>query len=114
MSNQAEIQNNTKFISIYFYSNLSIGRSGIEDNLDEILGDKGEVTGGGSGISGSNIDIDIYEGSAADFLEPIRSILKELDVPDDTVIVIDNEHLPVYNRLNILDENKIIVEVRLK
>ncbi len=92
----AKIENNSQFISIYFYSKLSMGRSAIEDDLDEILEDKGEVTGGGSGISGSHIDIDIYEGNAADFLEPIRSLLKELDVPDDTVIVIDNEQLPVY------------------
>lgn len=87
---------NSQFISIYFYSKLSMGRSAIEDDLDEILEDKGEVTGGGSGISGSHIDIDIYQGSAADFIEPIRSVLKELDVPDDTVIVINNEQLPVY------------------
>jgi hypothetical protein len=89
-------QDKEQFISIYFYSKLSTGRSAIEDDLEEILADKGEVTGGGSGLSGSNIDIDIYEGSAADFLEPIRTVLQELDVPDDTVIVIDEERFQVY------------------
>lgn len=91
-----QIQNNEQFISIYFNSKLSIGRSAIEDDLDDILGDKGEVTGGGSGISGSNIDIDIYDGIAADFLEPIKNILQEMKVPSDTVIVIENERFLVY------------------
>ncbi len=91
-----EITDEGKYILINFFSKLSIGRSAIEDELDKILGDKGEVTGGGSGISGSNIDIDIYEGSAADFLEPIRTVLQELDVPDDTVIVIGEERFQVY------------------
>jgi hypothetical protein len=89
-------QDKEQFIFIYFYSKLSVGRSAIEDDLDEILADKGEVTGGGSGLSGSNIDIDIYEGSAADFLEPIRTLLKEFDVPDDTEIVIGEERFQVY------------------
>ena len=89
-------QDQEQFISIYFYSKLSVGRSAIEEDLEEILADKGEVTGGGSGLSGSNIDIDIYEGSAADFLEPIRTLLQEFDVPDDTEIVIGEERFQVY------------------
>jgi|GEM_PF-5615962 len=89
-------QDKEQFISIYFYSKLSVGRSAIEDDLEEILADKGKVTGGGSGLSGSNIDIDIYEGNAADFLEPIRAVLKELDVPDDTIIVIGQDRFQVY------------------
>lgn len=93
-----QIQNNEQFISIYFYSKLSIARSAIEDDLDYVLGNKGEVTGGGSGISGSNIDIDIYDGIAADFLEPIKNTLQELKVPSDTVIMIEDEHFPVYEK----------------
>ena len=38
----------------------------------------------------------LYEVSAADFLEPIRTVLQELDVPDDTVIVIGEERFQVY------------------
>ena len=85
-------EENTKegqFITIYFFSKLSIGRSVIEDDLDEILGDNGEVIGGGSGVSGSNIDIEIYEGSASNFIEPIKAVLQDIEVPNDTVIVID-------------------------
>ncbi|MBD2767740.1 hypothetical protein IC235_07520 [Hymenobacter sp. BT664] len=85
-----------QFIDIYFYSKLGMGRNAIEDDLDEILADKGEVIGGGSGPSGSNIDIEIYEGSAADFLGLIRTALKKLEVPDDTIIVINQERFQVY------------------
>jgi hypothetical protein len=83
-------------IFIYFYSKLREPRDVFEDALDECLGGKGEVTGGGSGEAGSNIDIEIYEGDPRDFLEPIRKVLKELQVPQDTIIVIDKERFHVY------------------
>lgn len=51
-------------IEIYFYSKLAFGLSFIEDEINDLLEDKGEVSGGGSGVNGSNIDIDIYEGVA--------------------------------------------------
>ena len=92
----SKVTKDSQFIEIYFFSKLSTGRSAIEDDLDEILGDKGEVIEGGSGISGSNIDIEIYEGSAYDFIESIKTLLQDLEVPKDTAIVIDEKQLSVY------------------
>jgi len=86
-----ENQLDDQFIIINFKSKLKIGRSAIEDDLDDALEEKGEVTGGGSGISGSNIDIDIYEGSALDHLNLIISVLKECEAPTDTEILIDKK-----------------------
>ena len=80
-------------IYIYFPSPLPQPRSEIEDDLDEMLGDDGEVTGGGAGTTGANIDIEIFEGDPHDYLERIRSILKGHNVADDTYIVIgENTH----------------------
>ncbi|WP_414549574.1 hypothetical protein [Anabaena sp. CCY 0017] len=88
---------NEQYIIINFYSTLNVGRSAIEDELEDVLEDKGEVTGGGSGVSGSNIDIEIYEGTAYDFLNSIREVLKEFSVPTDTVIIMNgNERFSVY------------------
>ena len=39
----SKVTKDSLFIEIYFFSKLSTGRSAIEDDLDEILGDKGEV-----------------------------------------------------------------------
>jgi hypothetical protein len=85
-----------KSIFINFFSRLDMGRDVIEDALDEALGDKGEVIGGGSGVSGSNIDIEILEGEPHDFLEIIRTVLRELEAPNDTVIVIGDERFSLY------------------
>ena len=78
-----------QFIIINFKSKLPIGRGAIEDDLDEVLEELGEVSGGGSGIAGSTIIIDIYEGKALDYLELIIQALKKWNVPSDTEIVIE-------------------------
>lgn len=65
------------------------GRSGIEDDLSEALEHArlGEVTGGGGGIRGSNIDIEIEdEQKFEQALELIRKVLRDLKVPAGTTI----------------------------
>ncbi len=82
------------FLAIYFEADSlqSAGFSGrdeIEDPLDEALtaAGLGEVTGGGSGERGSNIDIDINDEKNFDeALALIRKVLRELHVPATTVI----------------------------
>jgi hypothetical protein len=84
------------FLDIYFHSPLQIDRDEIEEALEDYLGERGEVVGGGSGIRGSNIDLEI-EGNAAPHLEPIKQILRKLKVPRDTTIVIKKKSYPVYD-----------------
>jgi hypothetical protein len=77
---------------IYFYERLSVGRDEIEDALDEGLREFGEVTGGGAGVMGSNIDFEFYrEVEVKEALKMIRTILSNFDLPRSTTIVINNE-----------------------
>ena len=85
------------FVAIYFNSRLSTPRDEIEDLLEDALGDQGEVTGGGTGLGGSNIDLEITsEMSVRDVLELIRAVLGRLKTPSDTEIAIEEESFPLY------------------
>lgn len=81
-------------IFIYFFERLNIPLDEVEDALDEALGDLGEVTGMGSGESGSNIDLEIAdENDSRQVLTIIRSVLGNLSVPDSSIIEIEGvEH----------------------
>lgn len=74
-------------IYIHIYSNKALGepRTDLEDELEDLLGDAGECTGGGQGNSGWNIDLEIFE---KDHIEKwticIKDFLKERSVPNDT------------------------------
>ena len=71
------------------------GRSEIEDPLQEALEQAGigEVTGGGGGVRGSNVDVEItHEKDFEVGLGLIRQILQSLDVPSSAVII---RHDPV-------------------
>lgn len=81
-------------VYIYFFSDLPVSRDAIEDTLDKYLGERGEVTGGGSGEGGSNLDLEIFEGDARNHLPAIRKILRRFKVPPDTQIVIEGEKEP--------------------
>lgn len=47
---------------IFIYSALSLGypRGELDDDLEDLLGSAGEVTGAGAGDRGWNIDLEIY------------------------------------------------------
>lgn len=62
------------------------GRDEIEDPLDEALQREGlgEVTGGGSGMGISNIDVEIKDAERG--LKLIREVLRDLGVAPSTVI----------------------------
>lgn len=84
------------FIFIYFFSKLeNIDRDDVEDAINNILGEKGEVTGAGSGASGSNLDVQVY-GNPLDFMDAIKNVLRELEVPADTIVAIGEERFPVF------------------
>ncbi|WP_093174365.1 hypothetical protein [Sinosporangium album] len=50
---------------LYWRGEHHISRIEIEYVVEDVLGDQGEVTGAGSGERGGNIDIEIFEDSAA-------------------------------------------------
>ena len=80
---------------IYFYSNSGQALDVFEDALGEVLGDEGEVTGTGSGATGSNFDVEVFEGDARRFLDQFREALKREGAPKDAVIVIEGERYPL-------------------
>lgn len=75
-------------IFIYFKLNpdTNIDRDELEDEIDEFLDGKGEVTGGGAGIDGANIDVELFDESIK---ERLLERLRELPFSEDTYYVID-------------------------
>ena len=73
-------------IFVYFKLEEKVDIEDLEEKIDEILGDKGEVTGRGMGISGGNIDIELFDET---ILENILKELRELEFPQDVYYVID-------------------------
>jgi hypothetical protein len=78
---------------IYIYSSKSSpalrseGRGGLEDDLEEFLSAAGEVTGGGAGNTGWNIDLHFHDASELEqWLERLAGFLRDWGVPDDTFL----------------------------
>jgi hypothetical protein len=88
--------------SLYIYSKgeLENGRDEIEDGIEELLGDIVEVSGGGSGAFGWNVDVELLEPTKLEFaLAQIRSFLAEMKVSSDTHIDVIRRH-----KVRIYDE----------
>jgi hypothetical protein len=78
------------------------GRDEVEDPLDEALqaAGIGEVTGGGTGMGISNIDIEVTDFTAG--LGIIRRVLRGLGVARSTVIV---RHTPHEVRYSVFEDD---------
>lgn len=71
---------------LYFACEEAVNLDDLEEGIDALLGGTGEVTGRGMGISGCNIDIEVYdEEMPVHFLEGLR----RLKLPKHTYYVID-------------------------
>jgi len=69
-------------------SALRVGRDELGDALECLLGGRGEVTGGGVGRGGWNLDLQLeFEPSAA-WIDELRAFLRAFDVSADTMIVL--------------------------
>lgn len=75
---------------IYFPPGMSVPRDEIEDALQECWGERGEVTGGGAGVEGSNLDLLLFD-EGESLIDEIRFALIEMEVPAETIMVIDGE-----------------------
>ncbi len=75
---------------IYFPISFQEARDELEDSIQDFLGDRGEVTGGGAGVSGSNIDLEIFEEEQA-VLNGIRKLLRSLGAPPETTLILSGK-----------------------
>lgn len=76
---------------IFIYSKKSLlqyagkARDELEDDLEQLLGEAGEVTGAGAGTAGWNLDVRLHDASALEqWLERLTTFLRNWEVPDDT------------------------------
>ncbi len=84
-------------VFIYYSSPLGMPRGDVEAELEALLGSRGEVTGGGGGVSGGNIDLEIEADDPADVVEEIRQLLRTLSLPTNTVLDVEGRRLNLYD-----------------
>ncbi len=76
-------------IFIYSEAYMNDARGALEDDLEVLLGNVGEVTGGGLGASGWNIDLVIHDDDLADdWIPKIVTFLRQWGVPCETYLQI--------------------------
>lgn len=83
-----------KYINIYFSQmpeNSYLDE--IEDDLSDLLDERGEVTGAGFGVGGGNIDLEIY--GEWDVVPEIKSYLVSCGFGEDTVLDIGGKREPL-------------------
>ena len=87
--------------SLFIASWTPLGRSRgeLEDEIEELLGDVAQVSGGGQGAGGWNIDIDLLEPESLEWcIARIQEYLRSQRVPADTVIdIVRRERRAVYD-----------------
>jgi hypothetical protein len=81
-------------VFIYFPPNLGTARDEIEEALEDSLGEVAEVTGGGSGQAGSNVDLVFNDLVPADkALDILRRALKDLRIHSAKIVMNGREYL---------------------
>ena len=85
-------------VFIYFPDRLPYGRDELEDALNEALDGLGEVSGGGSGETGSNIDIEIFdeELTKSQIAALVRDALSTYNLPPSCYMTIENDRLRIH------------------
>jgi hypothetical protein len=72
-------------VCVYSTKPLPEPRGGLEDDLEELLAGAGEVSGGGGGAAGWNIDLELFDDLSADqWIDRLAAFLREWGVPEDT------------------------------
>jgi hypothetical protein len=99
---EAEHERFSMFVAVYFKSKTGMARDELGDLILDAFMDKGEdhakVTGGGSGLGGSNIDLKVDDSLSVDeVLRRIRQALQSLkNVGRHTEIQIEGQVFPLY------------------
>jgi hypothetical protein len=74
--------------AVYIYSKrrLQEARGNLEDDLDDLLSGAGEVTGGGVGEMGWNIDVELEDTASVEtWIHRLAEFLRGWGVPQDTL-----------------------------
>jgi hypothetical protein len=84
-------------VFIYTYGRMPCGLDEIEDALESVLGDRGEVTGTGTGQAGSNFDLFIKDDTISEeqALLLVRQALADFELPGGTSVIIDGSRYPL-------------------
>lgn len=73
---------------LYFPPDLEVDRDDIEAGLEEAFGEAGEVTGAGSGVKGSNLDLRVHDRVGIEKTwEIIVGVLSKLEIPSANVVI---------------------------
>jgi hypothetical protein len=84
-------------VFIYYYSQLGFPRDEIESEIEHFLGTRGAVTGGGGGVTGGNIDLEIETDEAERVVADLRHLLRSLHLPRDTVLDVEGQRTKLYD-----------------
>jgi hypothetical protein len=77
-------------VFIYFKEPTGYGLDELEDALIDALGDRGEVTGTGTGEKGSNLDLEFFaEIDESRALTLVREALAAFSLPASSEVVIN-------------------------
>ena len=75
------------YVDVYIPGPKALERQDIEDAIADILGERVETVGAGSGLSMVNVDIEIFDSERSeDLLREIANTLHGLGVPLDTFL----------------------------
>src|SRR4051794_18703206 len=90
------------FVAVYFNGETEAGRDELGDLVLDALMDQGQdrakITGGGSGLGGFNIDLEVDDALGIDeILRRVREVLQSSeDIPRDTDIQIEEKTFPLH------------------
>jgi hypothetical protein len=84
-------------VYVYIFGRLPCGKDEIEDALESVLGDRGGVTGSGSGPAGSNFDMLINDESmtGSQVLTLARQGFADFNLPVGTIVDLDGARFPL-------------------
>ena len=86
--------------TIFIYSSLPTGRGRdeLEDAIEELLGDRGSVTGAGQGQRGWNVDIEVLEeDDFAAVCDELIPFLQSWPVGRDTYFMGEGKRINVFD-----------------
>lgn len=86
------------YLFIYIYGGLPCGKDVVEDELEKIFGDSGEVTGGGLGDNCCNIDMEIKDDLRSfHIIDNIQLVCRRLNINTRIKLDLNGEEITMAN-----------------